>query len=79
MQNILFGFIAMVLGFFVTWKAYWITENFGRNEWAESHLGGGTVVMYKLIGIVIIFFGIFLITGLFGNIMKSIFGTIFGF
>lgn len=79
MQNIIFGIIAICLGFVVTWKSYWIVLNFGRSDWAEVHLSGGTIVLYKLIGMGMILFGIFLSTGLLENILKTIFAPMFRF
>ena len=78
MGNIIFGLIIIAVGFLATWKAHWITENFGRDEWAESKLSGGTPAMYRMIGIAMIFFGILLTTGLLKNVLVGIFGSIFG-
>lgn len=79
MKNFLIGLIIMGVGFLITWKAYWIVENFGRDEWAESKLAGGTTAMYRIVGVIAIFFGMLLATGLMRNFLKATLGSIFMF
>lgn len=58
-MNFIIGLIGVVIGFLITWKTDWILENFGHLEWAEEKLGaGGTRLFWKLFGIVVIFFSI---------------------
>lgn len=76
MQNIIIGLIIIFAGFMLTWKANWIVENFGTDEWAETKLSGGTRSMYRFIGVIIIFFGILLTTGLLKTFLNSVFGGI---
>lgn len=70
------GIILIGLGFLITWKADWIMNNFGRIPWAEEHLGmeGGTRLMWKLIGILIILGSFMYMTGMLGGIFRAIFG-----
>jgi hypothetical protein len=55
------GLIMVGIGVLLIIKTEWFVQNFGSNAWAEEHLGtsGGTRLMYKLIGIVFIFFWFF--------------------
>lgn len=50
-------------------KTEWFMINFGRISWFEEKLGteGGSRLGYKIIGLIAIFFGLMLITGLFGG------------
>lgn len=54
------GLIFMIIGFIFVWKTEWFMINFGRIGFAEEHLGteGGSRLVYKLIGILMIMFGI---------------------
>ncbi len=81
MGKIIFGLIAVGIGFLITWKAEWILQNFGANAWAERHLGssGGTRLLYKLIGLGIIVIGILIITGLIKGLLLWVFGGLFRF
>jgi len=77
MGNFFIGLLIIFAGFMMTWKANWIVENFGTDEWAENKLSGGTRSMYRFIGIIIIFFGTLIATGLLKNFLKTIFGSVF--
>ena len=74
------GILAVVFGTWMVIKTEWIVQNFGGNSWAEQHLGtsGGSRLLYKLIGIVIIFIAMMGMTGLLGPAIISIFGGLFG-
>lgn len=71
MGKIILGLLIMGTGFMITYKSEWLLHNLGRVNWAEQHLGleGGTRLFYKLIGIGIIFLGIFIITGIWSDIL----------
>ncbi|OGH78719.1 MAG: hypothetical protein A2983_04435 [Candidatus Magasanikbacteria bacterium RIFCSPLOWO2_01_FULL_40_15] len=60
-------------------KTEWFLENFGHSDWAEEKLGGGgSRLMYKLIGLAGIILAILAVTGALGEITISIFGSLFG-
>jgi len=69
------GIIAIGIGFLLVWKADWLMNNFGRIAWAEEHLGmeGGTRMLYKIIGILVIIGAFLVMTGAMGAIIKLIF------
>ncbi|MFH1145863.1 MAG: hypothetical protein V1707_02785 [bacterium] len=71
-MEFILGLIAVIIGFLIIWKTEWMLQNFGRIEWAERHLGteGGSRLFYKLLALVIIFFGLTAMTGLYGNVMR---------
>ena len=79
---IIFSVVAglVVLGFLLAWKAHPIVDFAGRSEWAEQHLGteGGTYLLYKLIGLLLIFFGLLAITGLYQGFLEGTLGKVFG-
>jgi hypothetical protein len=70
-MRIIIGILVVVAGFMITWKSEWMMRNFGRVEWAEEHVGGSRF-FYKLIGVVAIFLGLFIITGIWTDILNSI-------
>jgi hypothetical protein len=78
MLQIFVGIIGIVFGFVLIWKSNWIVENLGRVSWAEQHLGteGGTRLLYKLIGLLIIFFSFMLMFGILGGIITTVFSPI---
>lgn len=74
LSQIIIGIIVTALGFLATWKSNWILKNFGRVPWAEKHLSyeGGSRLFYKIIGIITIFIGLFLITGIWHDLLGGI-------
>jgi len=76
---IFFGILAIISGALLIVKTQWFYENFGSINWAEEHLGynGGTRLMYKIIGLVLIFVGFLLVTNLFGGFVEGSLGRIF--
>lgn len=73
------GILVMVLGACLVIKTDWFVENFGHSDWAEQKLGGGgTRLLYKLIGLAAIILALLGMTGSLGEIIISIFGGIFG-
>lgn len=79
MGKIFNGFIITTLGFIMIWKTSWLIQNFGTNAWAEAKLGssGGTRLMYKLLGLIIMFFGMLMITGLSEGFLMGTVGKLF--
>lgn len=75
----IFGILAVVAGALLVIKSAWFYENFGTIAWAEEHLGssGGSRLMYKLVGLAIIFIGFLLITGQFTSFLGATIGKIF--
>ncbi|NLZ74601.1 hypothetical protein GX917_01740 [Candidatus Falkowbacteria bacterium] len=65
MGKIILGIIAIAAGTGMVIKTEWLVSNFGRIAWFEKKLGaeGGTRLGYKLIGLLIIFIGIVVMTG----------------
>jgi hypothetical protein len=74
------GLLGVALGAVLIIKTEWFIRNFGKNGWAEEHLGtsGGTRLMYKLIGLVFIIISMLAMTGLLGGIVLGIFTPLFG-
>ena len=79
MIRVLVGIFITAAGFVIVWKSEWFLRNLGRVEWAEKHLGfeGGSRLFYKLLGIIIIFLGLFVISGIWQDILES-FARLFG-
>ncbi|OGH69485.1 MAG: hypothetical protein A2754_03855 [Candidatus Magasanikbacteria bacterium RIFCSPHIGHO2_01_FULL_47_8] len=73
------GIVAALVGVAMIVKTEWLIQNFGTNSWAEEHLGynGGSRLLYKLIGLVLIFIGFLLITNLFSGFLLGTVGKIF--
>lgn len=78
-MQIIVGIIAVLVGAGMVVKTEWLIQNFGTNAWAEDKFGynGGSRLLYKLIGIVFVFVGFMLITGLFENFLLATVGKIF--
>lgn len=54
-------------------------EFFGTNAWAETKLGGGgTSLLYKAIGILVIFAGFMWATNLWNAFLEATLGSVFG-
>lgn len=68
-----------VVGLLLILKTEWFIQNFGTSAWAEEHLGynGGTRLMYKVIGLILIFFGFMAITNLLNDFLLGTVGKIF--
>lgn len=60
-------------------KTGWFIANFGTNAWAEAKLGtsGGSRLMYKMLGLIGIFIGFILITGMWEGFLMGTVGRIF--
>ncbi|MBU0596583.1 hypothetical protein KJ641_02135 [Patescibacteria group bacterium] len=76
-----FGILGVLIGTMMVIKTEWIVQAFGSSSWAETHLGssGGTRLMYKLIGVLLIFVSMMGVTGLLGPFIMNTFGTLFNF
>ncbi len=76
--RILIGLILAVVGFVIVWKTRKFIEFFGASAWAETKLGGGgTAMLYKAIGIVLIFAGFMWATNLWSAFLEATLGGIF--
>lgn len=64
--RILGGVVLLAIGCILVIKSEWFLQNFGSIAWAEQKLGteGGSRLMYKLIGLVFIFIGFIVLTGM---------------
>jgi len=69
---VLYGLILIVLGTLVVFQSEWLLYNFGRIAWFEKQFGseGGSRLGYKLLGLIVIFFGLLEMTGLLGGFMN---------
>lgn len=74
------GILIAAVGYLLIWKSDWLMINFGRIGWAEKHLhtAGGSRLMYKIIGTIIIIAGFLKATALGGLFVKWVANSIFG-
>jgi hypothetical protein len=65
-MRIFWGLVAMAIGSVVIMKTEWLLRNLGRIEFFEAKLGtmGGSRFGYKLVGLLVIFAGILMVTNL---------------
>jgi len=79
-MNIFFGLVAIVVGTLIVIKTEWIIQTFGKNTWAETHMGlsGGSRLLYKIIGVAAIFISLAAMTGLLGSFVTGTFGRFLG-
>lgn len=73
------GIVATLIGVGMILKTEWLIENFGTSAWAEEKMGtsGGSRMLYKLIGLGLIFVGFMLITNMFQSFLMGTIGRIF--
>lgn len=78
-MHIFLGLLGIAFGVLIVTKTEWIIQNFGVSEWAEAKMGtsGGTRMLYKLIGIGIIFFAFLAMTGQLGGVVLNTVGRLF--
>lgn len=79
-MRIFLGFLMIVIGALLVMKANWIVQNFGYSEFAETKMRtlGGTRLMWKLIGIIVIIAGFFVVTDLYGDVLLWAFSPFLG-
>ena len=81
MGFIILGIILIIAGGILVIKTNWIYNFFGALLFAEKFLSteGGSVVAYKIIGLILIFLGFLLVSNLFGPFMRAVMpDTLFG-
>ena len=68
----------VIAGFMLVWKNEAVVRFTGMNAWAEDKLGtmGGTRVMYKFIGLAIIFGGMLAITNMHQGFLQGTVGNL---
>ncbi|MEK7213074.1 MAG: hypothetical protein AAB678_01375 [Patescibacteria group bacterium] len=73
------GALLVLVGAVMVVKSEWFYQNFGSISWAEENLGtsGGSRLMYKLIGLILIFVGMMLITGMMQGFLMATIGRLF--
>ena len=78
MLHILFGIIIIAIGALIVIKSEWMLSNFGRINFFEKHLGteGGSRLGWKLIGLIVIFVGILILTNMIGGFVMWVLGPI---
>lgn len=68
----------VAIGFYFVWKTRTIISTFGSIDWADQKLGGGgTQLMYKFIGLIIIFTGFMVTTNLWDAFLEATLGSLF--
>jgi hypothetical protein len=79
-MNIVLGLIGIAVGALMVIKTEGLVSAFGKSNWAEQHMGtsGGTRMMYKLIGIIVIVVSVMTALGLLQPIILNTFGSLFG-
>jgi len=78
LQSFFIGLALSAGGFSMVYKTEWFLGFMGLSDWAEEKLGGGgTRLMYKVIGIILCFLGILGMTGQLGGIFEGVASTVF--
>lgn len=78
-MRIIIGFLVAGIGFLMVYKTNWFYENLGSISWAERNLmGGGSRLVYKLLGMVTIIVGFLVVTNLHKEVIGGILASIFG-
>lgn len=79
-MRLVYGAVGILAGFLVIKYSVWITDTFGRVDWAEKYLSGGmagTYSFYRIAGVVIIFLSALYMFGSIGSILAPV-GNLFG-
>lgn len=75
--RLLIGFALIAFGFVIVWKTRAFIDTFGHIDWADQKLGGGgTQIMYKVIGIFLIFIGFLWAFNLWNAFLQATLGSI---
>jgi len=78
--RILLGLGIAGVGSFLVIQTKIFLDFFGHSEWADSKFGGGgTNLLYKTIGLLLVFIGFMVMTNLWGAFMEATVGSFFGF
>jgi len=79
MGHIIIGILFAGAGVLLIFKAEWFYQNFGSSGWAEEHLGssGGSRLLYKLIGLALIFVGFMTMTNMTSAFLNATVGRLF--
>jgi hypothetical protein len=76
--RILIGLVLVAIGFVIVWKTRKFIDFFGTSAWADAKLGGGgTSLLYKTIGIIVIFIGFMWATNLWNAFLEATLGGLF--
>ncbi len=80
-MQILIGLLIMVGGIFFTIKAEWFYQNFGSISFMDKYFGseGGGRLGYKLIGVLIAFFGMLIFTNMIGGFISWLLSPVLKF
>ncbi|PIP67374.1 MAG: hypothetical protein COV79_04410 [Parcubacteria group bacterium CG11_big_fil_rev_8_21_14_0_20_41_14] len=78
MGRIFIGILMTAAGFMMVWKTEAIVQFTGYNAWAEDKLGtmGGTRLLTKLIGLIVIFGGMLAITNMHQSFLQATIGKL---
>lgn len=72
------GLLMVAFGALFVLRTQWFMNNIGTIPWAEQKLGGGgSNLLYKLIGLMLAFFGFLITTGLMGGFINATIGKLF--
>ena len=73
--RIILGIVVVLIGFFMIYKTMAVQGWTGIIPWAEKKIGpGGTPSFIKLLGLLVIFIGIFIATGVINDVMRVVVG-----
>lgn len=79
MGTYIFGTLVIILGVFLIIKTQWFITNFGHSAWAEAKMGGGgTRLLYKIVGIIFIIGSLMYMTGMMEEVVVGAASRLFG-
>ncbi len=78
--HILLGLVIAAAGIALVLKTQAIINLLGPMDWAEAKLGsGGTKLLYKLFGVLVVFVGFMIATNLWDAFLQATLGSLFNF
>jgi hypothetical protein len=71
-MRIILGIIIMIIGVLIVMKSEWMLRNLGSIGFFDRHLGseGGSRLGYKLIGMIMFFVGLMIMTNMIGGFLE---------
>ncbi|MFC1651944.1 hypothetical protein ACFL24_02200 [Patescibacteria group bacterium] len=77
-KEIIISILLISLAVLMLVKNKKFVDFFGKNSWAERHLGGGgTYTLFKIIALALIFFTLLYSTGMLDNFFRNTIGLFF--
>lgn len=77
LMRVLWGLVLALFGLSLTLRTHWYIDFLGPVDWFEYKIGpGGTRLVYKIFGTIIVIAGFLVMTNLWGRFLNASLGSI---